>query len=68
MKKSVDFFKDNTTLATLDADALVKEIAKTEKELYLLSQKHQANELKQPHLIGLYRRYAAKLQTLARKA
>ncbi|NCP77321.1 50S ribosomal protein L29 [Candidatus Gracilibacteria bacterium] len=62
MKKQVQ--KDIKALEALDAAELAKEIAKAEKELFLLSMKHRANELKQSHTLGLQKKYLAKLQMM----
>ena len=63
MKKQANAFKDIVAIQALDTEALNKEIKKTEKEIYLLTMKNRANELKQPHLIGENRRYVARLKT-----
>lgn len=60
MKKQ-DLIKDIPTLQSLDTEALAKELKKAEKDLYLLSMSHKANELKQPHLIKNLRRYVAQI-------
>ena len=62
MKKSVQ--KDIKDIEALDAVELAKEIARAEKELFLLSMKHRANELKQSHTLGLQKKYLAKLQMI----
>jgi|GEM_PF-4176150 len=62
MKKQVTTFKTPVELSTLDAEGLAKELAKSERELFLLNMKHRANELKQTHTIRLYRKYIALLQ------
>lgn len=54
--------KDIAALATLDITELQKEIAKAEKDLFLLNMKNRANELKQSHTLGLQKKYLAKLQ------
>lgn len=59
MKKQLE--KDIKALEALDAPELAKEIAKTEKELFLLNMKNRANELKQSHTLGLLKKYLAKL-------
>ncbi|HBB27038.1 TPA: 50S ribosomal protein L29 [Candidatus Gracilibacteria bacterium] len=59
MKKQLE--KDIKALEALDASELAKEIAKTEKELFLLNMKNRANELKQSHTLGLLKKYLAKL-------
>ena len=48
-------------LEALDASELAKEILKAEKELFLMSMKHRANELKQSHTLGAQKKYLAKL-------
>ncbi len=62
MKKQLE--KDIKALEALDAAELAKEIIKAEKELFLLQMKHRANELKQPHTLGLQKKYLAKLQMI----
>jgi len=62
MKKQADLIKDITSIQALGIEELGKELKNAERELYLLSMKHKANELKQPHLIRLHRRYIARLQ------
>jgi ribosomal protein L29 len=59
MKKQLE--KDIKTLESLDASELSKEIAKAEKELFLMNIKNRSNELKQPHAIGNQKKYLAKL-------
>lgn len=62
MKKQAQ--KDIKALESLDAAELAKEIAKAEKELFLLNMKHRANELKQSHILGVQKKYLAKLQMI----
>ncbi|MDD2916692.1 MAG: 50S ribosomal protein L29 [Candidatus Gracilibacteria bacterium] len=62
MKKQLQ--KDLKALEALDAVELAKEITKAEKELFLLSMKHRANELKQSHALGTQKKYLAKLQMI----
>ena len=57
-------FKDLKALEALDAAELAKEIAKAEKELFLLNMKHRANELKQSHTLGAQKKYLATLQMI----
>ncbi|MDD5197983.1 MAG: 50S ribosomal protein L29 [Candidatus Gracilibacteria bacterium] len=62
MKKQSE--KDIKTLEALDASELAKEIAKAEKELFLLNMKNRANELKQSHTLGAQKKYLAKLHMM----
>lgn len=62
MKKQLE--KDLKALEALDAADLAKEIAKAEKELFLLNMKHRANELKQSHTLAAQKKYLAKLQMI----
>ncbi|MDD5377098.1 MAG: 50S ribosomal protein L29 [Candidatus Gracilibacteria bacterium] len=62
MKKQLE--KDIKALEALDAVELAKEVAKAEKELFLLNMKHRANELKQSHILGAQKKYLAKLQMM----
>lgn len=52
------------SLEALDATELAKEIAKAEKELFLMNMKNRANELKQSHTLGAQKKYLAKLQMI----
>ncbi|MDD2891522.1 MAG: 50S ribosomal protein L29 [Candidatus Gracilibacteria bacterium] len=56
--------KDIKTLEAMDIAELTKEIAKAEKELFLLNMKHRVNELKQSHTLGAQKKYIAKLQMM----
>lgn len=62
MKKQA--LKDLKALEALDATELAKEIARAEKELFLLNMKHRSNELKQSHTLGAQKKYLAKLQMM----
>lgn len=62
MKKQLE--KDIKALEALDATELAKEIAKAEKEFFLLNMKHRANELKQSHTLGAQKKYLARLQMI----
>lgn len=62
MKKQVQ--KDIKFLESLDSQELAKEITKAEKELFLTSMKHRANELKQSHVLGIQKKYIATLQMI----
>ena len=62
MKKQSE--KDIKALEALDAPELAKEIAKAEKELFLLNMKNRANELKQSHTLGAQKKYLAKLHMM----
>lgn len=64
MKKKAAATKDLQALRSLAGDDLRKELEKARKELYLLSMKHQANELKQPHLLKAARKQIAQLEML----
>ncbi|EKD29538.1 MAG: hypothetical protein ACD_78C00366G0005 [uncultured bacterium (gcode 4)] len=64
MKKQVTTFKTPVELSALDAEGLAKELNKSERELFLLTMKHRANELKQTHTIRLYRKYIAGLHMI----
>lgn len=66
-KKTSSIVKDNVSLSQLDNDALKKELNTAKKELFLLKMKHFANELKETHLIKLYRKYIARLNTFLAK-
>ncbi len=57
-------FKDIKALRELDAEALEKERRKAEFDCFALRQKKAANELKQPHLIRVHRRYIARIRTV----
>ena len=61
MKKS-NSFKDMVALEAMDTEGLAKEIARAEKEFFLLNMKHRSNELKQSHTLKLSKKYLAKLQ------
>jgi len=65
MKKQVTTFKTPVELSALDAEGLAKELSKSERELFLLTMKHRANELKQTHTLKLYKKYIALLQMTA---
>lgn len=62
MKKQAE--QNNKALEALDATELAKEIAKAEKEFFLLNMKHRTNELKQSHALGAQKKYLAKLQMM----
>lgn len=65
MKKQVTTFKTPVELSALDAEGLAKELSKSERELFLLTMKHRANELKQTHTLKLYKKYIAGLHMIA---
>lgn len=64
MKKKATATKELDALKALSVEDLRKELAKAEKEAYLLSVKHQSNELKQPHLIRKARRGIAQMKMI----
>lgn len=64
MAKKTTELKDMQALNQLDNEWLKKELDKAKKELFVLKMKKVANELKQTHLLKLYRKYIARLSTL----
>ena len=63
MKKTESSIKDLSALNQLDNEWLKQELNKAKKELFVLRMKNFANELKQTHLIKMYRKYIARLNT-----
>lgn len=63
MKKTVSSIKDISSLNQLDNEWLKQELNKAKKELFILKMKQFSNELKETHLIRMYRRYIARLNT-----
>ena len=58
-------FQTPHALANMDAAELTTEITRAEAEYFTLRMRHDAKELKQPHLLRVHRRYIARLLTLA---
>ena len=56
---------DNSKLATLSKEKLVKELNRSEKNLFVLRMKKEKGELKQTHLITFLRKYVAQIKTVA---
>ncbi len=63
MKKNIKDIKDVNTLSQLDKEWLFTELDKAKKELYVLKMKYFSNELKQTHLLKLYKKYISRLNT-----
>lgn len=68
MAKKATALKDLKALRALDAAGLQKELAATEKELFVLQMKLVAGELKQSHLIASHRKQIARIQTIQSEA
>ncbi len=65
--KKAERIKDIKNLLQLDGVSLNKELLKAKKELYILQMKSSGGELKQTHLLRLYKKYIARLNTLINK-
>ncbi|MDD2487514.1 MAG: 50S ribosomal protein L29 [Candidatus Gracilibacteria bacterium] len=63
MKKTESSIKDIASLNQLDNEGLNQELNKAKKELFVLKMKHYSNELKETHLIRMYKKYIARLNT-----
>lgn len=55
--------KEKKVLQTLDAEWLLKELKEAQKELYILKIKKVSNELKETHLLKMYKTYIARINT-----
>jgi ribosomal protein L29 len=64
MKKTIKDIKDKNTLLQLDKEGLFTELNKAKQEFYVLKMKYFSNELKQTHLLKVYRKYISRLNTL----
>ncbi len=60
-------FQTPHALAQMDIAELSTEITTAEREYYTLRMRHEARELKQPHLLRQHRRYIAQLHTFRTK-
>lgn len=55
--------KEKKVLQTLDSEWLLKELKEAQKELYILKIKKVSNELKETHLLKMYKTYIARINT-----
>ena len=63
MSKSKLGLKNNNSLKNMSLEDLRLELKTAKKELYILNMKHSLKELKQTHIIRLYKKYIARVTT-----